>query len=132
MDRKVLIVDDDINIREDLKLPLLMRGYQVFEANNGQEGLQIARKEKPKVILQDLLVSKVDGFRVARLLKFDERFKTTVMIAITQLGRQETQDEARRMGFDLYLPKPLDPERVADRLDQIFLDIENREAKKEG
>ena len=123
MAKKVLIVDDDVNVREDLKLPLLMRGYEVFEASNGQEGLEIARKEKPEVILQDLMISKVDGFRVARLLKFDDRYKDIVMVAITQLGRQETQEEARRMGFDYYMTKPLDPERVADKLDQIFLEI---------
>jgi two-component system, OmpR family, alkaline phosphatase synthesis response regulator PhoP len=124
MGKRVLIVDDDVNVREDLKLPLLMRGYEVFEASNGQEGLELARGKKPQVILQDLLISKVDGFRVARLLKFDERFKDIIMIAITQLGRQETQDEARRMGFDFYMTKPLDPERVADKLDQVFLSID--------
>lgn len=127
MGKRVLIVDDDVNVREDLKLPLLMRGYEVFEASNGQEGLELARGKNPQVILQDLLISKVDGFRVARLLKFDDRFKDIVMIAITQLGRQETQDEARRMGFDFYMTKPLDPERVADKLDQIFLALENEQ-----
>jgi CheY-like chemotaxis protein len=126
MAKVVLVVDDDVNVREDLKLPLLMRGYEVHEASNGQEGLELARTKKPQVILQDLLISKVDGFRVARLLKFDERYKNIIMIAITQLGRQETQEEARRMGFDYYMTKPLDPERVADKLDQIFLEIESR------
>jgi len=124
MSKKVLVVDDDVNVREDLKLPLLMRGYEVHEASNGQEGLELARSQKPQVILQDLLISKVDGFRVARLLKFDDRYKNIILVAITQLGRQETQDEARRMGFDFYMTKPLDPERVADKLDQIFLDLD--------
>jgi len=123
MSKKVLIVDDDSHIREDLKLPLQMRGYEVFEANNGQEGLRVARKEKPQVILQDLLISKLDGFRVARMIKFDERLRSIIMICITQLGRQETQDEARRVGFDYFMTKPLDPERVADKVDQIFLEL---------
>ena len=123
MGKKVLIVDDDADIRESIKLPLQLRGYEVLEAANGQEGLAIARKEKPNVMLQDILISKLDGFRVARLLKFDERYKDIIIIAITQLGRQETQDEARRVGFDFFLTKPLDPEAVADKIDQLFLGI---------
>lgn len=124
MVKKVLIVDDDIQVREDLKLPLLMRGYKVLEATNGQEALNIAREEKPQVILQDILISKLDGFRVSRLIKFDNRLQHIVVVAITQLGRQETQEEAKRMGFDYFLTKPLDPERVADRVDQIFAQLQ--------
>ena len=124
MVKKVLIVDDDIQVREDLKLPLLMRGYKVLEATNGQEALNITREEKPQVILQDILISKLDGFRVSRLIKFDTRLQHIVVVAITQLGRQETQEEAKRMGFDYFLTKPLDPERVADRVDQIFAQLQ--------
>ncbi len=123
MPKKVLIVDDDVKIREDLRLPLLMRGYEVFEAGDGQEGLKIAREKKPQVVLQDLLISKVDGFRVARLLKFDERYRGIVLVAITQLGRDETKEEALKMGFDLFITKPVDPEEVADKIDQVFLEI---------
>ena len=124
MIKKILIVDDDVRVREDLKLPLLMRGYKVFEATNGQEALAIAREEKPQVILQDILISKLDGFRVSRLIKFDNRLQHIVIVAITQLGRQETQEEAKRMGFDHFLTKPLDPERVADKVDQIFAQLQ--------
>ena len=123
MSKKVLIVDDDVDQREDLKLPLLMRGYEVLEANNGQEAIKIIRKEKPQLVLLDILISKLDGFRVARLMKFDKRFASIIIIAITQLGRQETQDEARKVGFDDFMTKPLDPERVADKVDQVFLKI---------
>jgi len=124
MIKKVLIVDDDVQVRDDLKLPLLMRGYKVLEAANGQEALKIAREEKPQVMLQDILISKLDGFRVSRLIKFDNRLQDIVIVAITQLGRQETQEEAKRMGFDFFLTKPLDPERVADRVDQIFAQLQ--------
>lgn len=131
MARKILIVDDDVNIREELKMPFLMRGYEVMEASNGQEGLTKARKEKPRVMLQDLLISKLDGFRVARLLKFDERYKHIIIIAISQLARQETQDEAKHMGFDHFIAKPFDPERVADKVDQLYLQIDEQEEKSE-
>jgi len=130
MAKTVLIVDDDSKIREDLRMPLLMRGYEVFEASDGQEGLQLARKHKPHVMLQDLLISKVDGFRVARLLKFDERYKKIIIIAVTQLSRQETKDEAIRMGFDHFVTKPIDPEQMADKLDQLFLEIDMDEQYK--
>ena len=131
MVKKVLIVDDDIQVREDLKLPLLMRGYKVLEASNGQEALNIARTERPQVILQDILISKLDGFRVSRLIKFDSRLKHIIVVAITQLARQETQEEARRMGFDYFVTKPLDPERIADKVDQIFTEIQTQEEKQE-
>jgi len=121
MEKKVLIVDDDLTILNHLKLPLLMRGYQVLEASNGQEGLLLARRESPPVILLDILISRLDGFRVARLLKFDSKYQHIVVIGITQLRRQETQDEARRLGFDEVLLKPLDPENVANKVDSAFM-----------
>lgn len=126
MARKILISDDDVSIREALKTPLLIRGYEVLEANNGFDGLRLARKEKPPIILQDILITKLDGMRVARLLKFDSRYKDIYLIAITQLARQETKDEARRVGFDDFFVKPLDPEVVADRIDAIYLKLEKK------
>jgi len=129
MKKTVLIVDDDIEVRESLRVPLMIRGYEVLEAANGHDGLCMARKHKPQVMLQDILISKLDGFRVARLLKFDERFQHIVIVAITQLGRQETQDEARRVGFDHFITKPFEPEKVADKVDQIFLSIKDTAGK---
>lgn len=123
MQKQVLIVDDDLHVREELRLAFLLHGYEVLEASDGQEGVRLAREKKPKVILQDILIGKLDGLRVVRLLKFDERFKGTHMIAITQLGRQETQEEARRMGFDDFLVKPLDPEAVVAKVDEIYKNI---------
>ncbi|MBU1862124.1 MAG: response regulator [Candidatus Omnitrophica bacterium] len=123
--RKILIVDDDINIRESLKIPLILRGYEILEASNGQDGLMIARKEKPLIILLDILLSKLDGFRVARFLKFDERYKDIYMIAITQLGRQETQDEAQRMGFNSFMTKPLDTEAVIEKIERMVAEHQN-------
>ena len=120
MKRKILIVDDDVHVREELRLPLLLRGYEVIEASDGQEGVNLARKEKPQVMLQDILIAKLDGMRVVRLLKFDERYKDIYIIAITQLGRRETQEEALRIGFDDFLVKPIEPEKVIEKIDAVF------------
>jgi DNA-binding response OmpR family regulator len=120
MPRRILIVEDDPKIREELKLSFLMRGYEVFEANNGLFGLELARSKKPQLILQDLMISKIDGFRSTRLLKFDERYKDVVVIAITQLAREEAKEEAKRVGFDHFFIKPLDPETTADKVDAIL------------
>ena len=123
MAKRVLVVEDDPKIREDLKMQLLLKGYEVFEANNGLTGLSLARNKKPHIILQDLLLSKVDGFRIARLLKFDERYKHIIMIAITQLSRDETREEAHKFGFDFYYTKPLDMQLLIDHIERLFSEM---------
>jgi DNA-binding response OmpR family regulator len=120
MNKKVLIVEDDPKIRENLKYALVMKGFEVFEASNGLAGLELARTKRPPIIFFDLLISKIDGFKAVRLLKFDERFKSIITIAITQLSREETREEARKVGFDYFFPKPLDYEAVANKTEKIL------------
>ncbi|MDH4267824.1 MAG: response regulator, partial [Deltaproteobacteria bacterium] len=72
---KILIVDDEIDLTETIRFSLELEGCNVLVASNGEEGLNVARQEKPDLILLDLMLPKLDGYKVCRLLKFDERYK---------------------------------------------------------
>jgi len=119
-DKKILIIDDDEKSRENIRIPLVLRGYEVFEASDGFTGIRLARKHRPKVVLLDLLLPKVDGFRVARILKFDKRFQEMRFIAVTQLVREEIEDEIKRFGFDMLVKKPFVPEEFVQQIEPFY------------
>ncbi|TMQ49320.1 MAG: response regulator, partial [Candidatus Eisenbacteria bacterium] len=72
---RVLVVDDEADLVRILQFGLQGIGYQVETASDGQEALKKAREQKPDIILLDLMLPKLDGYKVCRLLKFDERYK---------------------------------------------------------
>jgi len=75
--KKILIVDDERDLVETLTFRLEANDYQVIAAYDGQEGLDKARKEKPDLIILDLMLPKIDGYKVCRMLKFDENYRSS-------------------------------------------------------
>ena len=73
--KKILVVDDEVDLVETIRLPLEMEGYTVLVSYNGEDALNQARKENPNLIILDIMLPKLDGYKVCRLLKFDERYK---------------------------------------------------------
>ncbi len=72
---RILAVDDSPTILEMIKAILIAGGYEVITAADGQEALNMARSEKPDLILLDVMLPKLDGYRVCRLLKFDQNYR---------------------------------------------------------
>ncbi len=83
MKKKILIVEDYNNIVEILTMRLNAMGYEVISAKDGQEGLTLARKEKPDLIVLDVMLPKMNGYKISRLLKFDSRYKDIPIIMLT-------------------------------------------------
>jgi len=77
MKKKILIVEDYNNIVEILTMRLNAMGYDVISAKDGQEGLNLARREKPDLIVLDVMLPKLNGYKISRLLKFDSRYNFT-------------------------------------------------------
>src|SRR3989339_345444 len=93
-DKKILVVDDEPDVVKLLKVRLEASGYAVIEAYDGQEGLDKAHNEMPDLIILDLMLPKLNGYQVCRMLKFDEDYKNIPIIILT--GRDGEVD--REMG----------------------------------
>ncbi len=102
---RILVVDDDPNIRELLLQELTETGYQVRLASNGREAIRLVREERPDLVLLDVMMPEMNGFDVAAVLKNDPQ---TMDIPIVILSIVQDRDRGFRLGVDRYLTKPID------------------------
>lgn len=102
---KVLIVDDDAFLSGIYATKLELEGFAVVSARDGEEGLKAALKEKPDLILLDVLMPKLDGFEVLKRLKADDSVKDTPVIMLTNLGQKEDVEKGLSDGAVDYLIK---------------------------
>ncbi|MFQ5822841.1 MAG: PleD family two-component system response regulator [bacterium] len=105
MAKKILIIEDYINIVEILTMRLKALGYEVISAFDGQEGLNLARNEKPDLIVLDVLLPKMNGYKVCRLLKFDSKYKHIPIIMLTSRETKSHEQIGRDTGADEYVFK---------------------------
>jgi CheY-like chemotaxis protein len=118
--KKILIIDDDTKVIEKLRIPLVLKDYEVFCASNGLEGIEKVRLLRPNLILLDLLMPKMDGLKAARLIKFDERFKDIPIFAITHLSRINSEQQAYEVGVDEFFTKPVDMEKILASIEKYL------------
>jgi signal transduction histidine kinase/CheY-like chemotaxis protein len=116
----VLVVDDhDLN-RELIRTILERKGYRVLLAESGEKGAEIARRERPSVILLDLAMPGKDGFAMARELKGDPELASTPLIAVTAMAMRGDETRAREAGFDEYLSKPVDRQILEATIERLL------------
>ena len=106
--KKILIVDDEVDLVETVRFPLEIEGYHVLVAYNGEDALNQARKENPDMILLDLMLPKMDGYKVCRLLKYDERYKHIPILMLTAKTQAKDIVIGMKTGADEYITKPFD------------------------
>jgi PAS domain S-box-containing protein len=105
--RRILVVEDNDDARESLRLLLEALGHHVFEAADGPQGLAVAQAHHPDVALIDLGLPKLDGYEVARALRGNPAGKTMTLIAVTGYGQAEDRQRSKDAGFDAHLVKPV-------------------------
>lgn len=118
--KKVLIIDDEKDMVKVLEGRLNGIGYETIVATDGQEGLEKARLEIPALILLDLMLPKMDGYKVCRMLKFDKKFKKIPIIIIT--ARSQTADKklGQEVGADAYITKPFKPNQLIEKIQEFI------------
>ncbi len=105
MKKKILIIEDYNNIVEILTMRLSAMGYAVISAKDGQEGLTLARKEKPDLIVLDVTLPKMNGYKISRLLKFDSKYKDIPIIMLTARETKRDEQVGLETGADEYIYK---------------------------
>jgi DNA-binding response OmpR family regulator len=116
---RVLIADDEPDIVETIKCILEARGHQVFEANDGMEALDHARNSNPDIIFLDVMMPKLDGYKVCRMLKFDSQYQNIPVILLTARASSQDMSIGEEVGADVYLTKPFDVDEVLDLVDRL-------------
>lgn len=117
---KILMIDDDPQNREIVRIRLEQAGCQVSEAVNGEEGLQLAAKEKYDLILLDVMMPKKDGWQVCKMIKTHPKIKDVPVVILT--ARIQGIDELRswECGADDYLTKPVDPVQLLRTIEKLL------------
>ena len=108
---RILIIEDEREMVELLEIRLQEAGHYTSAAYDGQAGLEKARLEVPDLIILDLMLPKMDGYRVCRMLKFDERFKAIPIIILTAKGQMKDLFELSSNIF-AFVDKPFDPKHL--------------------
>lgn len=119
MAKKILIVEDDPALAENLKAIMEARGFDAVSAADGAAGLAMARKAKPALVLLDIMLPKMDGFDVCRLIKSAPDTKHIHVIMITGLERMGDVEKAFASGADDYIIKPFDPVRLFKKIEKF-------------
>ncbi|MEO1448016.1 MAG: response regulator [Bacteroidota bacterium] len=122
---RVLIVEDNLDVRAYLKDELLGLGYQVDEAGNGQEGLVRAKAQQPDLIISDVMMPKMDGFEFAQAIRSDMQSSHIPLIMLTAKASDESKLEGLKIGADAYLTKPFNRAELEVRVSKL---IEQRRA----
>ena len=105
---KLLLVDDEEDMIFALKMELEANNFEVLTASDGQEALDKARKDRPDIILMDVMLPKLYGYKVCRMLKFDAKFKNIPIILFTSLDQKEHEKMSTEVGADACVPKPFE------------------------
>ncbi len=112
----VLIVEDNADGAESLRLILSLSGYEVRVACTGTAGIGLAREWKPQAVVCDIGLPDIDGFGVAQALRQDPATAHIHLIALTAYSHETAHNRARACGFDAFLIKPADPVALLEML----------------
>ena len=118
--KKILVVDDEIAMTKVVEIRLRAAGYDVVLAHDGQEGLEKAKAENPDLMILDLMLPKMDGFKVCGLLKSDARYKKIPIIIYTARVQDSDQQLGKEVGADAYITKPFDPQVLLGKVKELL------------
>ena len=118
--KQILIIEDEPDIQELLSFNLDNNGYKVYTASNGEKGLEVARKERPDLILLDLMLPGINGLDVCRIIKSDQDTSGISIIMLTALGQEEDIIKGLETGADDYVTKPFSLQVLEARIKSVL------------
>ena len=118
--KKILIVDDERDIVETLSFMLKAKGFECICAYDGEEGLNLAKTINPDLVILDVMMPKINGYKICRLLKFDNKYKDIPIIMITARSQDEDKIIGEETGANEYITKPFDLNDVVNKVRQYL------------
>ena len=118
--KKILIVDDEQDIVESLKFVLEASNYTCYCAYNGEDGLKLAKEIMPDLIILDVMMPKINGYKISRLLKYDAKYKNIPILMVTARSQEEDKLIGEETGADEYITKPFELDEVVKKVEEYL------------
>lgn len=125
--KKILIADDEPDILEILEFNLSAEGYEVTLAKNGDEAIEMAKKNSPDLIILDIMMPGKTGIEVCNILRMNPAFKDTLIIFLTAMSDESTEIKGLETGADDYLTKPVSPKVLLSKVSSLFRRLNKEE-----
>ncbi|HIZ27795.1 MAG TPA: response regulator [Candidatus Adamsella sp.] len=116
MSKRILIADDETDIVETLQFMLEVEGFECLTAYNGEDALNLAKREMPDLLILDVMMPKINGYKVCRLLKFDAKYKNIPILMVTARSQEEDKMIGEETGADEYITKPFEINDVVEKV----------------
>ena len=120
MSKKILIADDETDIVETLQFMLEVEGFECLTAYNGEDALNLAKREMPDLLILDVMMPKINGYKISRLLKYDNKYKNIPILMITARSQEEDKIIGEETGADEYITKPFDLDVVVKTVEKYL------------
>ena len=117
---KLLLADDDMEILRIMRKRFSKRGYQIVEAQNGEEALQVALAERPHVIVLDVMMPRLNGWEVCKYIRDREAYNDVGVIMLTAIGPKLNELTSPLYGADAYLDKPFNLDELEDTIKRVL------------
>jgi len=121
---KILIVDDEPNIVLSLEYLMKREGYEVLVAHDGEEALDVLRRERPRLVLLDVMMPKKSGFEVCQELRADDAIKDTLVLMLTAKGRETDIAKGQGVGANAYMTKPFSTRDLVQKVSALLEAVE--------
>ncbi|MDD3310791.1 response regulator [Pseudodesulfovibrio sp.] len=126
MQKKILIVDDEVHIKMLLEQTLEELedefGVELLTASDGEEGLELIQNERPDLVFLDIMMPKMNGYEVCRIVMEDESLKDVKIILLTAKGQEVDRKQGLELGAKMYMTKPFDPDEIL-KVSKDLLDL---------
>ncbi|OGS01125.1 MAG: hypothetical protein A3G41_00060 [Elusimicrobia bacterium RIFCSPLOWO2_12_FULL_59_9] len=114
--KKILVVEDNLDIAENLEARLTVQGYEVLMAPDGKEGVEKPRAELPDLVILDVMMPKIDGYQACRIIKHDEKTRHIPVLMLTSLQLMGDAEKAFEAGADDFLSKPFTNDQLLRKI----------------
>lgn len=118
--KKILLVDDEQGLVDTIAKRLDVCGYDIISANDGQKGYELACNESPDLIILDIMLPKMDGYKVCGFLKKDSRYSGIPIILLTAKADEGDMKLGMEMGAEVYMTKPVVVEQLIQRIEELL------------
>lgn len=119
-DREILIIEDNLKNLKLIRDVLQFHGYTTYEAESGEDGIELALKQSPALILMDVSLPGIDGSAAMKLLKSDARTQHTPIVALTAFAMKGDRERLLAEGFDGYIAKPINIKEIPALIEQYL------------